>query len=34
MTTAPTRAKTELILELTDRARAERELPPALVWEE
>jgi len=29
-----TKAKTELIQELTDRARAERGLPPALVWEE
>lgn len=28
-----TRAKTELIQELTDRARAERGLPPAPVWE-
>jgi GrpB-like predicted nucleotidyltransferase (UPF0157 family) len=29
-----TRAKTELIQELTDKARAERGLPPAPVWEE
>jgi GrpB-like predicted nucleotidyltransferase (UPF0157 family) len=29
-----TRAKTELIQELTDGARAERGLTPALVWEE
>ena len=29
-----TRTKAELIQELTDRARAERGLPPALVWEE
>jgi hypothetical protein len=34
MTTATTRAKTELIQELTDRARAERGLPPTLAWEE
>jgi GrpB-like predicted nucleotidyltransferase (UPF0157 family) len=30
---AYTRAKTELIQELTDRARAERGLPPGPVWE-
>jgi GrpB-like predicted nucleotidyltransferase (UPF0157 family) len=29
-----TKAKTELIQELTDRARADRGLPPAPVWEE
>ena len=29
-----TRAKTELIQELTDKARAERGLPPVPVWEE
>jgi GrpB-like predicted nucleotidyltransferase (UPF0157 family) len=29
-----TRAKTEVIRELTDKARAERGLPPAPVWEE
>jgi GrpB-like predicted nucleotidyltransferase (UPF0157 family) len=29
-----TRTKTELIQELTDKARAERGLPPAPVWEE
>jgi len=29
-----TRAKTELIQQLTDKARAERGLPPALAWEE
>lgn len=29
-----TRAKTDLIQELTDRARAERGLPPVPVWEE
>jgi len=28
-----TRAKTELIQELTDKARAERGLPPTGVWE-
>jgi GrpB-like predicted nucleotidyltransferase (UPF0157 family) len=31
---AYTRAKTELIQELTDRARADRGLPPVPVWEE
>ena len=29
-----TKAKTELIQELTDRARADRGLPPVPVWEE
>jgi hypothetical protein len=29
-----TKAKTELIQELTDRARADRGLPPVSVWEE
>jgi hypothetical protein len=29
-----TRAKSELIQELSDRAPAERGLPPTLVWEE
>ena len=29
-----TRAKTELIQELTDRARADRGLPPVPVWEQ
>jgi GrpB-like predicted nucleotidyltransferase (UPF0157 family) len=32
--TAYTKAKTELIQELTDRARADRGLPPVPVWEE
>jgi GrpB-like predicted nucleotidyltransferase (UPF0157 family) len=31
---AYTKAKTELIQELTDRARADRGLPPVPVWEE